>query len=133
MTTESRHISAWVGQPADKVYAFVSDPANLPKWASKLTSTVEREGDRWYTETADGRAGYAFTAPNGLGVLDHTIETPSGEIVYRPTRVIEAPEGSEVVVTLRRRPGISDAEYERDTEVVAAGLTRLKVILEDMP
>lgn len=38
--------------------------------------------------------------------------------------------GSEVVFTLRRQPGTSDADFERDADTVAADLARLKELLE---
>jgi hypothetical protein len=36
----------------------------------------------------------------------------------------------EVVFTLRRRPGMSDEGFRADAAAVAAGLTRLKQVLE---
>jgi hypothetical protein len=55
---------------------------------------------------------------------------PSGEIIYNPVRVISDGSGCEVVFTLRRLPGMSDEEFARDANAVAADLTRLKRVLE---
>jgi hypothetical protein len=38
--------------------------------------------------------------------------------------------GSEVVFTLRRRPGMTDEEFARDADLVAADLARLRQLLE---
>ena len=38
--------------------------------------------------------------------------------------------GSEVVFHLRRSPGMTDEEWERDTAAVVADLGRLKAVLE---
>jgi hypothetical protein len=54
----------------------------------------------------------------------------SGEVYYNPLRVFANEEGSEIVFTLRRAPGMSGEELERDASLVAADLARLKQILE---
>ena len=45
-------------------------------------------------------------------------------------RVIPAGQDCEVVFTLRRRPGMSDAEFSDDAGAVAADLARLRRNLE---
>jgi hypothetical protein len=44
--------------------------------------------------------------------------------------VIPGDRGSEVVFTLRWRPGMSDEAFKADADAVAADLTRLKQVLE---
>jgi hypothetical protein len=66
-------------------------------------------------------------------VLDHTVRLPSGEAVYNPMRVIPGvppKAGCEVVFTLRRRPGVTDAEFEADAAAVAADLAALRGLCE---
>ncbi len=130
MTSESRHISEWIDRPADEVYKYASDPANLPQWAPGLGSSVEKVGERWFVETSMGRVGFAFVRRNEYGVLDHHVTLPSGEIVYNPMRVIADGSCCEVVFTLRRRPGMSDEDFRCDADAVAADLTRLKRVFE---
>jgi Polyketide cyclase / dehydrase and lipid transport len=131
MATESRHISDWIGRPADDVYDYASDPANLPRWAPGLGSSVENSAGQWFVQTSMGRVGFAFVPRNEYGVLDHDVTLPSGEVVYNPMRVIPDGDGCEVVFTLRRRPGISDQEFSADAGAVAADLARLRRILEE--
>lgn len=128
---ESRHISIHIASPAETVYAFASDPANLPAWAQGLGDSIEQIDGRWVAESSPmGRVVVAFTPPNELGVLDHDVTLPSGETVHNPVRVIADGAGSEVVFTLRRRPGMSDADLRRDADMVAADLARLKKLTE---
>ena len=77
-----------------------------------------------------GRVGFAFVPRNDLGVLDHDVTLPTGEVVHNPMRVIADGSGCEVVFTLRRRPGMSDDEFREDAAAVAADLTRLRQALE---
>ena len=54
--------------------------------------------------------------------------------VYNPLRVIPAGEGQarcEVVFTVRRRPEMTDEEFESDVATVAADLDRLRALAED--
>jgi len=131
MTRESRHISEWIDRPAGDVYEYALVPANLPRWARGLGSSVEKTGDRWFVETREGRAGFAFVPRNQYGVLDHFVTMPSGEVVYNPMRVIADGGACEVVFTLRRPPGMSDEDFKADADAVAADLARLKQVLED--
>ena len=131
MATESRHIGERIGRPAGEVYDYASDPVNLPRWAPGLGSSVEKSGGRWFVQTSMGRVGFAFVPRNEYGVLDHDVTLPSGEVVYNPMRVIADGHDCEVVFTLRRRPGMSDAEFSEDAGAVAADLARLRRILED--
>jgi hypothetical protein len=130
MASESRHISARVDRPVDEVYDYASDPANVPAWAPGLATSVQEVDGRWVAESGMGRIVIDFTGRNDYGVLDHQVTLPSGDTVYNPMRVIADGAGSEVVFTLRRPPGVSDEEFERDTGLVQADLNTLKKVLE---
>jgi hypothetical protein len=69
MTSESRHISEWIDRPADEVYDYASDPANLPHWAPGLGSSVENVDERWFVESSMGRVAFAFAPHNEYGIL----------------------------------------------------------------
>ncbi|MEU5677821.1 SRPBCC family protein [Streptomyces rochei] len=129
--TPSRHIGVRIDRTADDVYAFASDPANMPAWAHGLGRSIRKIDGRWVAEDSPlGRVVVTFTPPNDLGVLDHDVTLPSGETVHNPLRVIGDGTGCEVVFALRRRPGQSDADFERDAAMVTADLSRLRELLE---
>ncbi|HYO01480.1 MAG TPA: SRPBCC family protein [Mycobacterium sp.] len=109
----SRHLSQWIDAQAATVYAFTSDPRELPRWAAGLADPALADAD------------VQFSPRNEFGVLDHVVRLPSGDEVYNPMRVIPAgtgERGCEVVFTLRRRPEVTDEEFEADAATVAADL-----------
>jgi hypothetical protein len=128
---EARHLSIYIERPPDVVYEFASNPRNLPQWAAGLArSSVEPDGDWWVAEAPFGTARIRFVAPNALGVMDHDVESAAGEIVRNPMRVVPNGEGSELVFTLLRRPGMSAEQFADDERAVANDLRTLKRLLE---
>ena len=120
-TADSLHVSQWVDADAAEVYAFASDPGNLPRWAAGLAdpklAAVQVE----------------FAPRNEFGVLDHVVTLPSGERFYNPMRVIPAGldgPGCEVVFTLRRLSGVTDEQFDTDAAAVAADLATLRTVVE---
>ncbi|MFF1692660.1 SRPBCC family protein [Streptomyces sp. NPDC058257] len=81
---ESRHLSVHVDRTADEVYAYASDPVNLPAWAHGLGGSIEKIDGRWVAGSSPmGRVVVTFVPRNDLGVLDHDVTLPSGETVDR--------------------------------------------------
>lgn len=130
-TLPAQHISISVQRPPAAVYDFVSDPQNLPRWASGLSrSKMKRVGDDWVADSPMGEVKVAFAARNELGVLDHDVTLPSGDVMHNPLRVLRNGGGSEVVFTLYRQPDVEDAAYDKDAETIQHDLQTLKSLLE---
>lgn len=130
MTHPAQFISVAIARPPADIYAFVSNPENLPKWASGLSGSIRRVSGGWVADSPMGEVKIEFAEQNSLGVLDHRVTLESGVTVYNPLRVQPNGEGSEVVFTLYRRPGVSDQELREDAGRVRKDLDRLKVLLE---
>lgn len=125
-----RTLSVSIERSPGDVYAFASDPENLPKWAKGLGKSVRKHGSDWIVETPQGPMKVRFAGKNALGVLDHYVTTPSGMEVYVPMRVLPNGTGSEVLVTLFRLPDMSDEKYADDLRLVDRDLRTLKDLLE---
>ena len=120
-----------VGIPLEPraVYAYASDPANLPIWAPGFVKSIEKRGASWVAQTTLGQVTFRFAAANDFGVLDHDVELPSGT-VHNAMRVVPNGAGSEVLFTLIQFPGISDAQFQQDMDTVRADLNKLRTLLE---
>ena len=130
MPAETRHLSQHVDRPAADVYAYARDPANLPQWAAGLATGIAQVDGEWVADSPMGRVTVRFVEENPFGVLDHDVTLPDGSTTTNPVRVLADGDGSEVVFTLRRRPGMSDAEFEADAAAIAADLATLRRVLE---
>lgn len=130
MTHVSKHISVSIERAPSEVYAFVSNPANLPEWAEGLGGAIRQVDNEWVVESPMGAVKVKFTEQNGFGILDHEVTLPSGESILNPMRVLPNGNGSEVVFTLYLRPGVAEADYIADGAQVQKDLEHLKALLE---
>lgn len=130
MTHHSFTLQVSVEYSLEQAYAFLHQPENFPKWASGLASGVTLEDGKWFGAAPQGRAEITFSEANPYGVLDHWVKLPDGTELYIPLRVIANGAGSEVLLTLFRRPGISDDEFAQDQAWVRKDLDTLKRLLE---
>ena len=131
---EVKHVTISIARPPAEVYAFASDPRNLPRWAAGLArSAVRPEGDQWIAEAPFGTVRVRFAPHNPFGVMDHDVTLESGVTVHNPMRVLPNGEGSEFVFTLIRQPGVSDRQFADDQAAVENDLRTLKALLERQP
>jgi hypothetical protein len=129
-TFKSQHVNVSINRPPDQVYAFVSNPENLPKWAAGLSGSIRNVDGEWIADSPMGSVKVRFADPNSFGVLDHYVTLPSGESVYNPMRVFPNRTGSELVFTVYQRPEMSDAMFAEDVLAVTRDLRSLKALLD---
>ncbi|MBI1248884.1 SRPBCC family protein [bacterium] len=126
-----RHLSIYIACPPSEVYAFASDPRNLPIWAAGLAkSEIRQEGEAWIVDAPFGTAKVRFSNCQACYVMDHDVELESGVVVHNPMRVVPFEDGSEFIFTLFRQPGMSSEAFDRDTAAVQSDLATLKRILD---
>jgi uncharacterized membrane protein len=130
LTYKSLHISISIDRPADEVYEFVSHPENLPRWAAGLSGSIKNVNGDWIAESPMGRIIVKFAERNDFGILDHDVTLPSGDKVNNPMRVFPNNDGSEIIFTLYKRPGVSERMFAEDVKAVAKDLEKLKTLLE---
>lgn len=127
---KSQTISLFIGAPSSRVYAYASNPENLPHWVPSFCKSVQLINDEWVVQSPTGRAVFQFVPSNNFGVLDHTVTLPSGMRLTNPMRVIPNGEGSEMLFTLFQHEGMSDQQFHEDAELVLSDLQTLRRLLE---
>lgn len=126
----SRTLSVFIACHPSKVYEFVSNPENLPKWATGFCKSVRKSNDDWIVDTPQEPMKVRFVEKNNFGVLDHYVTPAPGVEVYVPMRVLSNGSGSEVIFTLFRLSEMSDEKYAEDIGLVEQDLRTLKKMLE---
>jgi hypothetical protein len=129
-TLESKTFSLKLNASANDVYFFVSNPENLPKWATTFCKSIKRDGSDWVIETNEGFVRVKYVEKNNLGVLDHFIYLTPDVEVYVPMRVVRNHEGSEMLFTLFKLPFMDDERFKLDCKLVEQDLTTLKIVME---
>jgi hypothetical protein len=127
---EVRNVAVSIRRSPGDVYAFISDGANIPRWAAGLGGSAQRDGDAWRVEGTLGRVVVRFAPPNQLGVADHDVTLETGDTVHNPMRVVPNGAGSTVIFTVLRRPGVTAEQFDQDAAAVDRDLRTLKSILE---
>jgi hypothetical protein len=127
---EARTLSVSIDRDWREVYEYASQPQNLRHWASGLGSDLVPSGAEWTARGPEGPIRICFSAPNDLGVLDHVVTVAPGVEILVPIRVMANGDGSEVVLTLFRQPGMSDEKFAADADWVKRDLEKLKALIE---
>jgi uncharacterized protein YndB with AHSA1/START domain len=126
-----RHVSIAIRRSPEDVYAFTSEPRNLPLWAAGLAgSDLVKHGAEWICDSPMGRIVLKFAPPNSYGVMDHDVTLSTGEVFHNPLRVLPNHRGSEVVFTLYRRPEMTEESFAKDGAQIKKDLLKLKELLE---
>ena len=128
----SRHLSIVIRRDRTEVAAFAKD--RLAEWAAGLAAGDPRPDPADpavpVVDSPMGEVRVRFAPPNDLGVLDHQVQLPNGEVVLNPLRVLPHPHGAEVVFTLRQLDGVDDTAFDADAAMVEGDLDRLRDLLE---
>lgn len=128
---KSKTLSVSIECPPGRVYEFVSNPENLPKWATAFCRSVRESAGEWIMETPDGPMTIKFVGRNDFGVLDHTVTVKPGVKILNPMRVVPNGSGSEIIFTVFQSPGVSNEAFAKDAGMVEGDLRTLKTVLEE--
>jgi hypothetical protein len=121
-----------IERPVADAYAFLADPATMPKWAIHNVKSIKPVGNgRWEMDTPRGR-GYLiphYQKPNGI--LDHDF-IDAGEGFWSVTaRAVPIGASSSVYMITLTKPGAMPMEaFEGGMTLMDDELTALKACIE---
>ena len=129
---KSTSLTVSINRDPRRVYEFISNLENLPKWASRAFQSIKQVKGEWIVETPQGAAKVVLAQRNEFGILDHYVSLPSlGVEVYVPMRVVKNGNGSEVIFTLFHASNMSEEKSAQDMKMVEQDLKNLKNIVEE--
>jgi hypothetical protein len=129
-TRQSQTLGIRIERDAVSVAAYLAQPLNFNHWASGLGNTLRQGNGQWRGDGPAGAFTLRFSEPNAFGIADHWVTLSPDNEVYIPLRTLANGEGAEVVFTLFRQPGMTDAQFAADADWVRRDLATLKQILE---
>jgi hypothetical protein len=109
-------------------FAFLADPANLPRWAVGFARDIRREGEAWIVQTAQGEMPVRIVADATHGTIDfHMTIAPEVEAVAY-SRVVPNDSGAEYVFTQFQLPGMADEVFAGQRAALAEELAILPLL-----
>lgn len=119
--------------PRDKVFAFVSDPRNLPQWAHAFKSV---DHGRARLETPAGAVDVALQTDTSLaaGTVDWRLEFPDRSVALAQSRVTETTRATCVYSFILHAPPVSLEQIEgalgQQSATLRQELSALKSLME---
>jgi Polyketide cyclase / dehydrase and lipid transport len=109
----SETVTTVLPAPPERVFDYMSDVRNLPRWATEFARELRREGDRWIVRNNLGELVFEIRADESTGVIDMLAGPCPDELAVFPTRVVGLPGGgSAYSFTMFQAPGMPDELFE---------------------
>lgn len=115
----------------EKVFAFMSEPMNWPRYAIVNMRSVTPGQDGWYnTVTKFGEGQLKVFPMKEHGIFDHTWKDAQASWTV-PARVVKNGSGATVLMTLFQPPVMTDAQFDAAMKDMDIEMNELKGILAE--
>ena len=109
----SETVTTVVPAPPERVFEYMSDVENLPRWATEFARELRREGDRWIVRNNLGELVVEIRADESTGVIDMLAGPSADQLAVFPTRVVALPDGKTAYsFTMFQGPGMPDELFD---------------------
>ena len=123
--------SVTIGASAEDVFAFVADPASLPRWAVGFAESVRRDGDAWVVTTGQSaEVRVDCRTDRDRGTIDFHMEPAPGVTATAYARVVPNGAGADFVLTQQQPPSMPDEVFDAQVAALRHELTVLKALME---
>ena len=112
----------------DAVFAFLAQPANLPRWAVGFARAVRQEEGDWIVETAAGDVPIRIDADAARGSIDFEMTVAPQTVSTAYSRVVPNASGAEYVFTQFQGPGMPDEVFAQQIAALAEELRLLPIL-----
>ena len=109
----SRTVTAVFPAPRERVFQYMSDIDNLPRWATEFARELKVVDGRHVVVNGLGEFVFKIESDEGTGVVDMYAGPTEDELGVFPTRVVELPGGgSAYSFTMFQAPGMPDELFD---------------------
>ncbi len=113
----SRTVTAVFPAPKERVFEYMSDIDNLPRWATEFARELKVVDGRHVVVNGLGEFVFKIESDADTGVVDMYAGPTEDELGVFPTRVVELPGGaSAYTFTLFQAPGMPDELFDSQYE-----------------
>ena len=113
----SRTVTAVFPAPRERVFQYMSDIDNLPRWATEFARELKVVDGRHVVVNGLGEFVFKIESDESTGVVDMYAGPTEDELGVFPTRVVELPGGgSAYSFTMFQAPGMPDELFESQYE-----------------
>jgi hypothetical protein len=127
---QQRTLTAVLDVPKERVFAYLSQVENLPRWATEFARELRFENGKAKVVNGLGEFFFSIDADPDTGVIDMYAGPTEDELSLFPTRVVPLPgDRSAYTFTMFQAPGVPDelfesqyASLEREFENIRAEL-----------
>lgn len=124
-------VTAYFNAPRDKVFAYVADIENLPRWATGYCKELRKEGDDYKVVTPLGELYFRIDADPITGVVDMVSGPEKETMATYPVRVATMPDGGSLLLfTALQMPGRSDEDFAADCRGLKAEFENIRQAVE---
>jgi hypothetical protein len=125
--------SVLIDSPAEKVFNFIAEPSNLPKWTNAFKN-ADHKSALLVTPAGEMKIGLETKASNETGTIDWYMKMPDGSIGKAYSRVVEDSDGKSIYSFILLAPPVPIEKLEgtlKEQEgILSKELRNLKRILE---
>jgi hypothetical protein len=106
-------VTAVLPAPKERVFAYLSNIQNLPRWATEFARELKVVDGRHKVVNGLGELFFEIRADEETGVIDMLAGPAPDELALFPSRVVALPEGgSAYTFTMFQAPGQPDEQFE---------------------
>lgn len=109
----SETVTTVVPAPPERVFDYMSEVRNLPRWATEFARELRRDGDDYKVVNGLGEFYFAIQADRGTGVIDMFAGPSKQRMAVFPTRAVPLPDGRTAYsFTMFQGPDMSDELFD---------------------
>lgn len=114
-----------------KLFEFLSDIHNLPKWATSFALEIKQVDDKYKVVTPDGELFFRIDSDEKTGIIDMYCGLTEDKMDYFPSRVLALPDGNSAYhITNFQWPGVSAEMFAAENKTLVEELNNIRQLLD---